>query len=181
MPFVSLYLPGTHATHGPPSGPVYPTLHGQRLVPATESEFGGQRGQADEFRQFLYLPASHATHGPASGPVNPGAQRQMLSPAFAIEFSAHPRHDVTDVAVEMLWNVFAAHSVHASLPLVALYVPARHVVHWPFEGPMLAPVYPRLHAQSIPGLYTSTSGNCKKPPLTTFNDTLRNRAVPSHV
>ena len=102
VPFVSLYFPATHATHGPPSGPVYPMLHGHRLVPATESEFGGHATHADAFRQFLYFAASHATHGPPSGPVKPGAQKQMLSPVIEVEPDGHPWHAVTEVAVLML-------------------------------------------------------------------------------
>jgi hypothetical protein len=29
LPFVALYLPSAHATHGPPSAPSYPVLHVQ--------------------------------------------------------------------------------------------------------------------------------------------------------
>ena len=73
----------------------------------------------------------------------------MISPAIDTVPAGHERQDVFEVAVVMLWNVFATHNVHAALPLVDLYVPPRHVVHWPFEAPVLAPVYPILHAQSI--------------------------------
>ena len=179
VPLVSLYLPGTHATHGPPKGPVYPMLHGHRLVPATEFEFGGHPTHSDEFRQFLDLPASHSSHGPKFGPVDPAAQKQVLSPGIDTVPSGQDKHDDTEVAVVMLWNVFVAHKVHAALPLVALYVPGRQVVHWPFEGPLLAPVYPILHAQISSRPYTSTSGNCTKRAPNIAN--LRNRAVPSHM
>jgi len=123
-----LYLPATHATQGPPSGPVYPTLHGQRLVPGTESEFGGQRGHTDAFRQFLNLPASHATHGPTSGPVYPGLQEQALT--FVL-----PNDEFA----------FAVQLVHAALPFVDLYVPDGHILHYPFDAPVSGPVYPVLH------------------------------------
>jgi hypothetical protein len=102
VPFVSLYLPGAQATHGPPSGPVYPTLHGQSLVPGTESVFAGHATHSDEFRQFLYFPASQASHGPPSGPVKPGAQTQIVSPGIEVEPYGHPWHAVTDVAALML-------------------------------------------------------------------------------
>ena len=44
-PCVALYLPASHATHAPPSGPVYPTTHRQlveRLLPLREIELSGQ-------------------------------------------------------------------------------------------------------------------------------------------
>ena len=135
VPLVFLYLPATHATHGPPSGPVYPTLHGHRLVPGTESEFGGHIWHSDEFRQFLYFPASHATHGPASGPVNPASQKHIVSPGTVTDLAAQFEQVSMEVACTAVEYVFAAHNVHASLPFVALYVPGVHVVHCPFEAP----------------------------------------------
>ena len=127
MPLVSLYLPTTHATHGPPRGPVYPTLHGHRLVPGTESEFAGHVGQGDEFRQFLNVPAAHATHGPLSGPVNPVSQKHTVSPGTVTDLSEQFIQVAMDVACTAIEYVFAAHNVHASLPFVALYVPGGQV------------------------------------------------------
>ena len=148
-------------------------------MPGTESEFDGHPTHTDEFRQFLDLPASHSSHGPKFGPVDPAEQKQVLSPGIDSVPSGQDKHDDTEVAVVMLWNVFVVHNAHASLPLVALYVPGRHVVHWPFEGPLLAPVYPILHAQIISRPYTSTSGNCTNSAPNFAN--LRYRAVPSHM
>jgi hypothetical protein len=68
---------------------VYPTLHGQSSVPATESAFAGHATHADEFRQFLNVPAAHGPHGPKFGPVNPGAQKQVASPAIDNVPSGH--------------------------------------------------------------------------------------------
>jgi hypothetical protein len=97
VPEMILYLPETHATHGPPSGPVKPMLQAQALTAALafgELEFAGHVRHVDASVAFvlaeyvpaaqsthaalpalvLYFPATHATHGPPSGPVNPGLQ-----------------------------------------------------------------------------------------------------------
>lgn len=37
-----------------------------------------------------------------------------------------------------------------ALPFVALYVPGRHALHWPFEAPVSGPVYPVLHEHPRP-------------------------------
>jgi hypothetical protein len=39
--------------------------------------------------------------------------------------------------------------VHAALPFEALYVPAAHMEHCPFEAPKSGPVYPVLHEHVI--------------------------------
>jgi hypothetical protein len=142
---VFLYFPATHATHGPPSGPVYPTLHGQRLAPGTESEFGGHAGQADAFRQFLYFPASHATHGPPSGPVNPGEQKQMVSPAIETEFCGHDEHVSFDKACTAVANMFVGHDVHGTLLVSPLYLPAAHDL----QSLRPLPPKPALHRHSV--------------------------------
>ena len=145
VPFVALYLPGSQATHGPPSGPVYPTLHGQRLVPATESAFGGHPTHSDEFRQFLNLPASHATHGTPSGPVNPGAQKHIVSPGIEIELCGQDEHVSTDKACTAVANVFVGHDVHGTLLVSLLYFPAAHDL----QSLRPLPPKPALQRQSV--------------------------------
>jgi hypothetical protein len=44
----------------------------------------------------------------------------------------------------------AGQLVHAALPFEALYVPAAHMAHCPFEAPVSGPVYPVLHEHRIP-------------------------------
>jgi hypothetical protein len=144
-PFVSLYLPAAHAIHGPPSGPVYPILHGQSLVPGTESEFAGHTGQADEFRQFLNLPASHATHGPPSGPVNPAEQKQMLSPGIETELCGHAEHVLFDTACTSVENMFTGQAVHGTLAASLLYEPAAHDL----QSLRPPPPKPALHRQLV--------------------------------
>ncbi len=110
VPLVSLYLPTTHATHDPPNDPVYPTVYGQRLVPATELEFDGQIRQTDEFRQFLYVPTVQGPQGPPSGPVNPDSQKQMVSPGIETEFCGHEEHVLLDKVCTAVEYMFVAHA-----------------------------------------------------------------------
>ena len=62
VPTVDLYLPISHAVHVPPSGPVYPVLHGQLLLAAGENVFTGQAMHSSVPVVALYVPAAHATH-----------------------------------------------------------------------------------------------------------------------
>ncbi len=81
VPVTLLYFPPTHAGQGPPSGPVYPTLHVQLLrsvfLVKKVYEFAGHVVHACEPSQSLYLPSAHSAHGPPSGPVNPGTHEQI--------------------------------------------------------------------------------------------------------
>ena len=88
-PADALYLPATHAAHGPPSGPVDPALQVQFVkatLPAGELEFDGQAVHVEldddptavEYVpapqsvqeavpvNALYFPATHAVHGSPS-------------------------------------------------------------------------------------------------------------------
>jgi hypothetical protein len=149
VPFVSLYLPATHATHGPPSGPLYPTLHGQRLEPATEFEFVGHARQADDPDELLNILAAHATQAPPFGPVNPALHVHAATAALALgefEFAAHARHAVASFAPVLAQYVPASQSVHTALPFVALYFPATQAVQNELPS---GPVNPALHLQSV--------------------------------
>ena len=87
-PFKSLNVPATHAVHTPPSGPVWPSMHVQMVLPGPEKALAGQSSHvASEIlaapveylplEHFvhgvepfasLYVPATQATHVPPSGP-----------------------------------------------------------------------------------------------------------------
>ena len=94
-PFVALYLPASHATHTPPSGPEYPALHEQMLLPppaVLECAYAGHALHVDpdvppvsllylpvgqikhamDPLTLLYVPAGHSVHADPSGPVSPG-------------------------------------------------------------------------------------------------------------
>ena len=91
-PFTSLKLPTSHASHVPPSGPVYPLRQVQLviiLLPSSECVLAGQslhvdseispvsveylpsaHGEhGDDPFTSLYVPAAHAVHSTPSGPV----------------------------------------------------------------------------------------------------------------
>ncbi len=54
LPLMLLYFPASHATHGPPSGPVYPALQGVAATQAAnDTEPAGE-----------VFPSGHILHGP---------------------------------------------------------------------------------------------------------------------
>ncbi len=92
VPVMILYLPATQVVHGPPSGPVNPTLHIQAVratldigelelvgharqvaatVAPTVAEYvpAAQSVHAAVPVAILYLPATQAVHTPPFGPV----------------------------------------------------------------------------------------------------------------
>jgi hypothetical protein len=77
-PIVSLYFPAEHAAHGPLSGPMYPALHAQAVLPAAELAFPGQLKHAAEPEVALYFPAGHNPHVSPSDPVAPALQVQLV-------------------------------------------------------------------------------------------------------
>jgi hypothetical protein len=146
VPFVFLYLPATQPVQGPPSGPLYPTLHGQSVEPATEFECTGQSRQAELSATFLNFPAAHATQGPPLGPVNAVAHKLQLALPCGDHFpSAHARHVAASVAPVFVENVPGTQSVHNALPLVVLYLPVTQAVQ---NGLPSGPVAPALHLQA---------------------------------
>jgi hypothetical protein len=149
VPLLSLYLPAAHATHGPPKGPVYPTLHGHSVVPATEFEFDGHSTHADEFRQFLAFPAAHDTHGPKSAPVDPPAQKQVLSPAIETVPCGHDTHDPMSSACTAKEYMSSGHSEHGTLITSLLYEPGAHDL----QSLRPVPPKPALHGHFVPLSY----------------------------
>ena len=67
-PFLSLYLPSTHAVHGSPSWPVYPLLHVQTSLPDDDDDPEGQLEHEPVPADVLYFPATQWEHVPPSGP-----------------------------------------------------------------------------------------------------------------
>ena len=136
-PATALYMPATHAVHGPPSGPVAPVLHRQlvrTIFPVVvELDSTGQATQAvsavapvvvrylptpqlvhaAEPVTALNLPAAHNTHVPPSGPVNPGLQRHLLTfplPPIDAEFAGQGKQVALDEAPEVTEYEFAQQS-----------------------------------------------------------------------
>jgi hypothetical protein len=119
----TLYLPGSHFTHVPPSSPVLPMLHRQSvavLLPTGAYEFAGhaeqalsaicavaaeylppvQSSQAELSVLVLYLPGKHPVHAPPPLLVYPGRQAQSVGPslpAAECEFGVHCKHELSNV------------------------------------------------------------------------------------
>ena len=65
LPDAALYVPATQAVHGPPFGPVNPTLQVQEvseLLPLGDVLDAGQALHASVPVVFLYFPATHVAH-----------------------------------------------------------------------------------------------------------------------
>jgi hypothetical protein len=96
---VSEYLPAPHSLHSP--------------LPVT----------------CLYLPAGHASNGPPFGPLYPllAIQAVLIElPAGEFEFGTQDVQTVTVVAANAVEYVPELQSLHAALPITALYFPATH-------------------------------------------------------
>jgi hypothetical protein len=162
--------PGEQAatTHGPPAGPVYPVMQVQAVTAVLglgDIVFAGQVKQVDatvapavpEYvpapqsvhvplpLAILYFPATHALHTPPFGPVYPALQAQAVTTVLVpgeFELPGHARQVVTPVAADVPEYVPTPQLLHATLPVVLLYLPAAHGEHVPPSGP----VYPALQA-----------------------------------
>ena len=169
-PVALLYFPAAQPVHGPPLGPVYPSLHVQaeRSVLVTgELELLGHTTQADSTvapvvaKYFpvaqsvqvplpvpiLYFPAAHAEHTPPSGPVDPALHVQAVTTVLALgelEVLGHTTQSDSTVAPVVAKYFPAAQSVHAAEPVTLLYFPTSHGEHTPPFGP----VYPTLQVQA---------------------------------
>eukprot|EP00960_Hanusia_phi_P064838 765933-Hanusia_phi.AAC.2 len=79
-PITLLYFPVGHASHGPPSAPVYPLLHLQSVImslPESEFENTGHCAQSslvDDAEKFRYVSAGQKLQfcGPSSSLYFPG-------------------------------------------------------------------------------------------------------------
>ena len=82
-----LYLPVSHALHGPPSGPHQPALQVQAakaVLCGGELEPAGQLLQLVDPSELLYLPEPHATHVPPFCPEKPALQAQYVIATLAL-------------------------------------------------------------------------------------------------
>ena len=142
-PVVVLYVPATHAVHGPPFGPVVPMLQIHSVIPLlaeSELEKEGHATQADStvaptFVEYfpaaqsvqtalpvaiLYFPATQPVQAPL-GPVKPGSQ------------SGAGAAPATHIALDVLaaGEVMPAGQLKHVSPEVSvvLYVPGKQAVH----------------------------------------------------
>jgi len=157
--------------HGPPLGPVYPTLHVQAVrfwLELFELEYTGHATQTRAVEAFavveyfpapqsvhaevpamvLYVPMAQPEHTPPFGPVKPMLHVQACAAELAVgelEFAGHARHVATveePVAVEYF---AASQSQHAAFEMVGLYLPGTQAMH----GPPAGPGEPKLHVQAV--------------------------------
>ena len=127
---------------------------------AAENFPGSQSVQADAASLPWYLPAGHSRHRvivvapvvvrylpatqgvqvrevsvkPMAGPQYPALQVQSEPsslPAGASEFAVHAEHVISAVSPLVIENFPAPQSVHATLPISALYLPAAQRTHSP--------------------------------------------------
>ena len=96
----------------------------------------------------LNLPAIQSTHAPPSGPVEPALHTHAVAVVLAAgeaELSGHAWHVASSVAPAVSEYLPASQSVHSSLPVPALNLPATHSTHAPPSGP----VEPALQTHAI--------------------------------
>ena len=92
----------------------------------------------------LYLPAGQLEQVPPSGPVKPALHvhdEAAVLPAVEWLSDGHAVQVDSDVALAAAEYLPAVHVLQASVPVLALYLPAGHAVQSPPSGP----VKPALH------------------------------------
>jgi hypothetical protein len=95
----------------------------------------------------LYFPVTHAEQTPPFGPVNPALHVQALITVLELgelELEGQAKHTDDVVAPTVPEYVPAPQSVHATLPIPVLYLPATH----PEQTPPSGPVNPALQVQA---------------------------------
>ncbi len=177
LPALVLYLPATHAVRLPPSAPVNPALQVQAVMTVLETgafAFEGHARQVDTLLApttaeyvaipqsvhvalpalVLYFPATQAEHVAPFAPVKPALHIHAPLAELdtcEVEFVGHAKHTDNVLAARVAEKVTTPQSVHATLPLVVLYLPATHPEH---TSPS-APVNPALQLQAaLPELET---------------------------
>jgi hypothetical protein len=168
LPFSILYLPATHNAHAPGS-PVLPAAQSNwhaanAVLPAGDTPPAPQDVHALEPvvsdhvpatqsthaalpLLVLDLPATHAEHVPPSAPVNPALQVQAAMTVLelgAFVFEGQVKHVDKALAPTAAEYVPVPQSVHTTLPLLVLYLPATHSEQTPPSGPV------------VPGAHTLT-------------------------
>ena len=176
-PLLGLNVPATHAEHVPPFTPVNPALQVQASLLELETgafEFKAHAKQVDETLAptsaeyvdipqsvhvalpalVLYFPATQAEHVAPFAPVKPALHIHAPLAELdtcEVEFVGHAKHTDNVLAARVAEKVATPQSVHATLPLVVLYLPATHPEH---TSPS-APVNPALQLQeALPELET---------------------------
>jgi hypothetical protein len=157
LPVTALYFPATHAAHGPPLGPVYPTLHVQfvdtvqllheapelvghasQLVVrpvVLENSPALQMVHAAAPVALLNVPGAQGVHGPPLGPVYPRLQMQDVTAGLEmgeLAFAGHAKQDVKFGAPRVAEYVVTGHATQAVAtvaPVAFEYVPAAQLVH----------------------------------------------------
>ncbi len=144
-------MPATQGRHGQLLAPVYPTLHAQLLkavLPAAELEFPGQAANVEATVAVEYVPMAQLRHALAK--VAPTVAEYLLTPQavhvppFGPVYPALHTHWVEAVLTCAEFEP-TGQTVHNAVPVTALKVPATQGGH----GPLLAQVYPTLHAQLL--------------------------------
>ena len=128
VPFTVLYFPVAHNEHGPPFGPVAPTLHTQAAIttlPVPETAFA---------EQFRHVPAPVAPTVPEYVFAGQLVHTLELVAPIAIEYvpAGHAVHAAKELAPTVLEYAPAGHKTHAlSLlaPGTSEYAPAEQLVH----------------------------------------------------
>jgi hypothetical protein len=164
LPALVLYFPATHNSQAPgspllPGGQsnshavlaateTPPAAHAvHALAPAVAEKVPAtQSVQTTLPLLVLYLPATHPEHTPPSAPVNPALQVQAaMTELDTAEFEFTGQLTQLEIAVAPAATEYepTPQSVHVTLPLLVLYLPATHPEH----TPPFAPVYPALQEQ----------------------------------
>jgi hypothetical protein len=127
-PCVSLYLPATHISHVPPSGPVYPATHRQlvsRLLPLREIEWSGHDMHAlSELAPSVieYLPATHSVH--VVSVEAPAVAENLPAPHFMHVLAAE-----APVCSRYVPDTHSMQMLAEEAPSVTEYLPASQSVH----------------------------------------------------
>ena len=170
VPKMLLYVPAEQGSHGPRSGPVYPSLHWHVLLPTPgfEDETAEHRVHvsldvAPDAVEYvptshsthaplplisLYVPAGHSSQSPPSGPEKPALHLHSPTaelPAGESDLTGHSAHVSGDVAASVAEYVPASHSWQSVVPFASLYSPTLHATH---SFPSASAVYPALQTQS---------------------------------
>jgi hypothetical protein len=148
VPGVALYLPSSHASHGPPCGPNDPGGHTSKQ--ASDEALPGAdvypSGQSTQVSSNWYLPDTQMTQGPPAGPMKPALHSHEVSAGLpadgVVESAGQATHVCAVSAPSDVEYLPTTHCRHSSGPGTCLNLPASH-------ASQSMPVYPLLHAQAL--------------------------------
>jgi hypothetical protein len=136
FPCCSLYVPVWHAAHTPFAS-TYPALHTQYGDAESKTPVDAARSLSHSLQPLvspgaaLYSPAAHAAHAAITE-----------SAPSVVSYPASHRHAVF-AALAAGEDACSGQSVHATEPVLVLYLPSEQPWHVPPSGPW----YPGLHTQ----------------------------------